>query len=64
MTFLAYLFIIATITFYGAMIASGGSKNDNQKYYGTMLLAVLVMTVSALGLAFGVLGLLPEVTWR
>lgn len=64
MTFLAYLFILSVIFFIGAMVASMKSTDEKQKYYGTMFASILFMAFAGLGMAFGVLGLLPELSWQ
>lgn len=64
MTTFAYLFIVATIVFFGMMFASIKSRDENEAQYSVMLLCLLVMTVAGLGLAFNALDLLPELTWR
>lgn len=64
MTFLAYLFTISVIVFIGAMVASGRSKDDEQKYYGAALLGAIVMIIAGLLMSAGVFELLPELTWK
>jgi len=62
-TFTAYLFIGATVVLFGGFIATAKTKNEDDKKFGLLLLALLVMTFAGLGLALNEIGFNPRITF-
>lgn len=64
MTILAYTFIAAFILLFGGIFFGVKKGEDRpEHHYPFLFLMFVVMGFSGLVISFGVLGLLPELTW-